>query len=171
MQRMFSRRRAGAFTVYGFLLAAGIFIADQATKHWILRMVDLDAGGPGSQIQVLDPWFNLTMVWNRGVSFGLFQADSLWQRLILIGVSLAIAGVLTVWLFQATRRLQATAFAMIIGGAIGNVVDRVAYGAVADFLDFSGLYFPYVFNVADAAISVGVAVLILDLVLHGDRAS
>jgi len=170
MQRMFARRRpAGAFAIYGFILAGLILIADQASKLWILRGLDLDAGGPGTQVQVFDPWFNLTMVWNRGVSFGLFQADSLTQRLILIGVSLAIAGLLMFWLFQSTRRLQATAFGMIIGGAIGNVIDRFAHGAVVDFFDFSGLYFPYVFNVADAAISLGVAVMIVDLLLHGDR--
>lgn len=170
MQRMFARRKpAGAFTIYGFVLAAGIFIVDQLTKLWILRIVDLDAGGAGAQVQVLDPWFNLTMVWNRGVSFGMFQADSLWQRLILIGVSLAISGFLASWLLQSARRMQATAFGLIIGGAIGNVIDRAFHGAVVDFLDFSGLYFPYVFNVADAAISIGVAVLLLDLVLNGDR--
>jgi signal peptidase II len=72
-------------------------------------------------------------------------------------------------MFSATRRLQALAFGMIIGGALGNVLDRIFFGAVADFLDFSGMYFPWVFNIADAGISVGVAVLILDLVLHGDK--
>jgi len=170
MQRMFGRRRAaGSFTIYGFILAGLILIADQLSKIWILKGLDLDAGGPGTQVQVLDPWFNLTMVWNRGVSFGLFQADSWLQRGILIAVSLVIAGFLTVWLFQSARRLQATAFGLIIGGAIGNVIDRFAHGAVVDFLDFSGLYFPYVFNVADAAISIGVGVLILDLILNGDR--
>lgn len=174
MSRMFSRRRpAGSFTIYGFILAGLILIADQLTKIWILKGLDLDGmvvpPNAPQQVQVLDPWFNLTMVWNRGVSFGLFQADSWLQRGILIAVSLVIAGFLTVWLFQSARRLQATAFGLIIGGAIGNVIDRFAHGAVVDFLDFSGLYFPYVFNVADAAISIGVGVLILDLILHGDR--
>jgi signal peptidase II len=162
---MFSRRPRG-LPVFGFVIAVVIFIADQISKHVILRVVDLDRIG---QIEVLDPWFNLTMVWNRGVSFGLFQADSDWQRYILIAVSLVIAGLLAVWMFNAQRRLQALSFGMIIGGAIGNVVDRFAYGAVADFLDFSGLYFPYVFNIADAGISVGVAILLLDAVLHGDE--
>ncbi len=170
MLRLFAERRApGAFTVYGFAVAGVVLIADQSSKFWVLGMLNLDAGGPGSRIQVFDPWFNLTMVWNRGISFGLFQANSLVQRLVLVVVSLVIAGLLTHWMFQASRRLQATAFAMIIGGAIGNVIDRFSHGAVVDFLDFSGLYFPYVFNVADAAISLGVAVMILDMVLCRNR--
>lgn len=164
MRKMFSRRPRG-LPMFGFVVAGAIFIADQISKLVMLRVVDLDRIG---QVQVLDPWFNFTMVWNRGVSFGLFQADSLWQRAILIGLSLAIAAFLAVWMFKAARRFQALAFGMIIGGAIGNVVDRIAYGAVADFLDFSGLYFPFVFNVADAGISVGVAFLLLDSLLNGD---
>jgi len=155
---------------FGMAAAVIVFAADQASKLWVLNGAGLKAAGPGSRIEVLDPWFNFTMVWNRGVSFGMFAADSLWQRAVLIGVSLAIAGLLAYWLMSAQRRLQAGAFGLIIGGAIGNVVDRVAYGAVADFLDFSGLWFPYVFNVADAAISVGVAMMIADLLIHGDKA-
>lgn len=167
---MFARRRGSRLiTISGFSLAVLILAVDQAVKHWILRIIDLDAGGPGSRIAVFDPWFNLTMVWNRGVSFGLLQADSLWQRLLLIAFALAISALLAVWLTRANRWLQAVAFGLIIGGAIGNVIDRIAYGAVADFLDFSGLWFPYVFNVADAAISVGVVVLIADLVISGEE--
>lgn len=164
MREMFSRRPKG-LPAFGFAIAVVVFVADQVSKHVILRVVDLDRIG---QIQVFDPWFNLSMVWNRGVSFGLFQADSDWQRYILIAVSVLISGFLAVWMLKAERRLQALSFGMIIGGAIGNVVDRFAYGAVADFLDFSGLYFPYVFNVADAGISVGVALLLLDAFLNGD---
>ena len=187
MKPLFSRRRPTAgIVVFGFAVALIVFVADQASKLWILNAVDLDrfcpAPGPcgpaaqASAIVIIDPVFRpddpvfaLSMVWNRGVSFGLFQADSPWQTALLIAVSLIISGFLAVWMFSAVRRLQALAFGMIIGGAIGNVLDRFFYGAVADFLDFSGLYFPYVFNIADAGISAGVAVLILDLVLHGDK--
>jgi signal peptidase II len=165
MRPMFGRPRRSPFAVLGYMTAVVFLVLDQITKHLILRVVDLDTVG---QIQVLDPWFNLTMVWNRGVSFGLFQAGSWWQIGILIAVSLGVSLMLAVWMMQAERGLQAVSFGMIIGGAIGNVIDRFAYGAVADFLDFSGLYFPYVFNVADAAISLGVALLILDLFLSGD---
>ncbi|WP_270375167.1 signal peptidase II [Marinicauda sp. Alg238-R41] len=170
MSKMFGRRRGRArLAAAGFFVAGLVLALDQFTKHIILRVVDLDAGGPGSQIRVLDPVFNLTMVWNRGVSFGLLAADSLWQRLLLAGFSLLIAGVLTAWLTKAERWLQAVAFGLVIGGAIGNVIDRLVYGAVADFLDFSGLYFPYVFNVADAGISIGVALIVLDLLLDNGR--
>lgn len=150
-------------------LAVLIIALDQATKLWILNGLGFLEGGPGTRIEVLDPWFNLTMVWNRGVSFGLFAAESLWTRLMLIGFSLAIASVIAFWLTRAERLLQALAFGLIIGGAIGNVIDRIAYGAVADFLDFSGLWFPYVFNIADAAISIGVAGLILDVITNGSE--
>lgn len=156
-------------TAIGSGLAVFVIVLDQVTKLWILNGLGFMEGGPGTRIDVLDPWFNLTMVWNRGVSFGLFAAESLWTRLLLIGFSLAIAGVIAFWLTRAERMLQALAFGLIIGGAIGNVIDRVAYGAVADFLDFSGLWFPYVFNVADAAISVGVAGLVLDVILNGSE--
>ncbi|MCP2678397.1 signal peptidase II [Maricaulaceae bacterium NA33B04] len=166
MRPMFGRPRRSPFAVLGYLVAVVFLIADQISKHVILRIVDLDVVG---QIQVLDPWFNFTMVWNRGVSFGLFQAGSWWQIGILIAVSVGVSLMLAVWMMQAERRLQAISFGMIIGGAIGNVIDRFAYGAVADFLDFSGLYFPYVFNVADAAISVGVALLVLDLFISKDE--
>lgn len=166
MRPMFGRPRRSPFAVLGYLVAVVILIADQISKHVILRIVDLDVVG---QIQVLDPWFNFTMVWNRGVSFGLFQAGSWWQIGILIAVSVGVSLMLAIWMMQAERRLQAVSFGMIIGGAIGNVIDRFAYGAVADFLDFSGLYFPYVFNVADAGISIGVALLVLDLFLSRDE--
>ena len=166
MRRMFSRRRRSPYAVMGFLVALGILAVDQISKHVILRIVDLDVIG---QIRVLDPWFNLTMVWNRGISFGLFQAGNWWQIGLLIAVSLGVSALLARWMMQAERRLQAISFGMIIGGAIGNVIDRIAYGAVADFFDFSGLWFPYVFNVADASISLGVAALILDLFLSRDR--
>ncbi|KPP80777.1 MAG: lipoprotein signal peptidaes LspA [Oceanicaulis sp. HLUCCA04] len=150
-------------------LAILVIVLDQATKFWILNGLGFMEGGPGTRIEVLDPWFNLTMVWNRGVSFGLFAAESVWTRLLLIVFSLGIASVIAFWLTRAERQLQALAFGLIIGGAIGNVIDRIAYGAVADFLDFSGLWFPYVFNVADAAISAGVAGLILDLLVNGSE--
>ncbi|WP_019959847.1 signal peptidase II [Woodsholea maritima] len=168
---MFRRKRSGGLLpVYGFTIAGVVLILDQLSKYWITQILDLDAGGPGAQVKVLDPIFNLTMVWNRGVSFGLFTADSLWQRSVLIGFSLAVSAFLVVWMTKTTRALQALAFGLIIGGAVGNVIDRALYGAVVDFLDFSGLYFPYVFNIADAGICVGVALLFADLLFNSDDA-
>lgn len=160
---------SGRLAAIGAGLAVLVIVLDQASKLWVLNGLGLMEGGAGARIEVLPPWFNLTMVWNRGVSFGLFAADSLWVRIVLIVFSLAIAGVIAFWMTRAERKLQALAFGLIIGGAVGNVIDRVAYGAVADFLDFSGLWFPYVFNVADAAISVGVAGLVLDVFVNGSE--
>lgn len=161
------RARRG-LALAGFVLALVVIALDQLSKYWVVHELGLGAAA-GSRIAVLDPWFNLTMVWNRGVSFGLFAADGLWQRAVLIGFSLTISLVLAVWLTKAERRLQMLAFGLIIGGAVGNVIDRLVYGAVADFLDFSGLWFPYVFNVADAAISVGVVALLADLIFNGEK--
>ena len=147
------------------LVAATVFVVDQLTKLWILFGLDLLQVG---RIPLL-PFFDLTMVWNYGISYGLFQQDGDLGRFVLIGIKIVAAVVLWFWAGQLPSKLMRVAMAGIIGGALGNAVDRIAYGAVADFLDFSGLWFPYVFNVADAAISVGVVVLIADLVISGEE--
>jgi signal peptidase II len=100
------------------------------------------------------------------VSFGLLRADADLTRWALAAFSIIVAVVLAVWVRGATRRLAAVALGLVIGGAVGNVVDRIRFGAVADFLDFSRLWFPWIFNVADAAISCGVALLLLDMLLQ-----
>lgn len=146
-------------------LAAAVIVLDQLSKWWILEIVRLPER---LQLPVL-PVFSLTMVWNRGVSFGLFRADQDLGRWLLAGFSLAVAIALAVWARRVERRLTALALGLVIGGAIGNLIDRVRFGAVVDFLDFSGLYFPWVFNVADSAISVGVALLLLDSLLTPDK--
>jgi signal peptidase II len=104
------------------------------------------------------------MVWNRGVSFGLLRANEDLARWGLVALSFLISGVFFWWLRGADRRLTAAALGLVIGGALGNVVDRIRFGAVADFLDFHGLWFPWVFNVADAAITVGAILLAVDMV-------
>ena len=139
--------RLGALA-YG--LAAVIIAVDQLTKWWILEVVRLPER---LSIPVL-PIFDLTMVWNRGVSFGLLRAEQDFQRWLLVAFSIGVAVALALWVRKADRPWFATAVGLVIGGAVGNVIDRIRFGAVADFLDFSALYFPYVFNVADAAISV-----------------
>lgn len=143
----------------GALVAVVVFALDQFSKWWILNIVDLPAR---RSVEVL-PFFDLSMVWNQGVSFGMFQAGSLTGRAILVVFSLLVVGFLVKWLVEAERRLQAVFIGMIIGGALGNALDRVIYGAVVDFLDFSDLYFIWVFNVADSAISIGIALLVFDL--------
>jgi signal peptidase II len=158
---------------WGVPLIIGIVILDQIAKAWVLgtsafnAMECLPNTALCGKIE-LSPIFDLTMTWNRGVSFGAFQADGLarWGLFIIIGV---IAVGFSVWLFRAERWLTALALAMVVGGAVGNLIDRARFGAVVDFLDFSGLYFPWIFNVADASISVGAAVLLLDQVLAGRK--
>lgn len=114
-----------------------------------------------TSIEIL-PFFNIVMVWNRGVSFGMFNNLSEYGPWILSGLSLAISAVFLVWLFRSSSRLQSLAIALVISGAIGNVVDRVRFGAVIDFLDFHafGYHWP-AFNVADSAICIGVFLLII----------
>jgi len=149
----------------GLVPATLLFIADQVSKWWILEQIQLPRLG---RIEI-SPIFDLTMVWNYGVSFGLLKAGSEWERWGLVVLSGVISAVFAVWLARAERRLTALALGVVIGGALGNMVDRIRYGAVADFLDFSGLYFPYVFNVADAAITIGAAVLFLDLMFNDPK--
>ena len=149
-----------ALAAYGFALL--IILIDQLTKAWVLGGVGLRF--EGQSVAVLPPVFNLTLVHNEGVSFGLFGDGS--ARWMLSLFSVAVAGILGWWALRADRRLLITAIGLIMGGAIGNVIDRIRFGWVVDFLDFSGTgFFPWVFNVADSAITVGVVLLILDSVL------
>ncbi|MBR9826040.1 MAG: signal peptidase II [Alphaproteobacteria bacterium] len=172
----------------GLVLAAGIILADQISKWFVLNVLNLSPQGC-LEFQLASPAeraflpntcerieisgiFDLTMVWNKGVSFGLLGADNMAGRLLLIGFSLAVAGYLIAGLLgygalKAERQFQALAFGMIVGGALGNVVDRIFFGAVVDFFDFSGLGFPWVFNIADVSINVGVGLIILDMLLEG----
>jgi signal peptidase II len=158
---------------WGVPLIIAIVILDQITKAWVLGTSAFNAMDCLANTSLcgrieLSPVFDLTMTWNKGVSFGAFQADGLarWGLFAVIG---AIAVGFSVWLFRAERWLTALALAMVVGGAVGNLIDRARFGAVVDFLDFSGLYFPWIFNVADASISVGAAVLLLDQVLAGRK--
>ena len=146
-------------------LAITVIVLDQLSKFWILNVIDLPSRG---QIPVL-PFFNLTMVWNRGVSFGLLRAEVDLARWGLAAFSLIVAAVLAVWARNQERRLSAVALGLIIGGALGNLIDRVRFAAVADFLDFSGLWFPWVFNVADCGVTVGIALFLLDSFLAGKK--
>lgn len=148
--------------LYAYGLAALTAVLDQLSKAWVLGPLRLDDRG---SIPVL-PFFHLTLVENRGVSFGLLRADSAFGRWALVAAALAVVIGLVWWVRKADRPLFATAVGLVIGGALGNnLIDRARIGRVVDFLDFSGLYFPWVFNVADSAIILGVALLLLDNVL------
>lgn len=133
-------------------------ILDQASKLWILHGLQLPALG---QVKI-SPLFAFTMVWNKGVSFGFFSSEGV-GRWLLVLFSLGVSVFLLDWLRRAERKFVALGLALVAGGAIGNAIDRIAYGAVVDFLDFSGLGFAWVFNIADAAINIGVALLLVDV--------
>jgi len=144
---------------------AGLIVleADQASKWWILHGLDLPSLG---QV-VLLPVLNLTMVWNRGVTFGMLNSLGAWGHVLLTLVALGVVGALGVWLRRAESAVVAASIGAIAGGAIGNVIDRLRFGAVVDFIQAQisspwGNLFPWVFNVADSAIVCGVAALIIE---------
>ena len=156
---------------YGlFFLIPLVILLDQWSKSLILQEPVFNAlaclpppseGGIGCGRIDVSAIFDLSMVWNRGVSFGVGQSEGI-LRWVLVVFQLGIAIGFAAWLLKATRRWTGIGLALVVGGAIGNVIDRVRFGAVVDFLDFSGLHFIWVFNVADAAISVGAVLLFID---------
>ncbi len=165
---MTRRRAIGA----GLIVAVAVILVDQASKYAILEHY----GVSGECRRILDPviltpFLNLILTCNTGVSFGLFAAGSSAMIWILTGVALAIVGGLLVWLWRINRMFPALAVGLVIGGTLWNVIDRVRYDSVVDFIDFhvSGWHFA-TFNAADAAISCGVALLLLDS-LFGPRES
>lgn len=145
--------------VLGFSLAVAAAVVDQASKWWILEVLM----NPVPRIVEVTGFFNLTLGWNPGVSFGMFQHDAEIMPYLLSGVAVVAAAVIGRWLWTAENRVQAAALGLVIGGALGNVVDRLRFGAVCDFLDFhyAGVHF-WTFNTADVAISVGVGLLLID---------
>ncbi len=143
----------------GALAGAAVLLADQASKYWVLNILDL----PDLRTVALLPVLSLTMVWNQGVTFGLLHQDGPAGAWILTGIALLVVVALGVWMRRAERGIVAVALGAIAGGAIGNVVDRIRFGAVVDFIHAHAFGWSwYVFNVADAAIVCGVAVLVLD---------
>jgi signal peptidase II len=145
--------------LYALVLAAAVVLFDQLSKWWVLTPLNLPERG---QVPVLS-FFRLTLVANRGVSYGLMRAQTDVQRYLLVGAAALVVIALIAWVRRADRPIFATAIGLVIGGAVGNnLIDRVRIGWVVDFLDFSALGFPWVFNIADSAISVGVALLLYD---------
>lgn len=132
-----------------------VFLADQATKYLVVHWMNLREVG---SIDVLPPLLNLRMAWNYGVNFGLFSGDSSATRWILIGIALMIVAFVLYWLKKENfGRIGLISAGILVGGALGNIIDRVLYGAVADFLNMSccGFNNPFSFNVADVAIFAG----------------
>jgi signal peptidase II len=143
------------------LIAAAVLLFDQATK-WAI----LGAATPPLQPQHLarvTGFFNLVLTYNTGVSFGMFQGEAAWQRYFLIAVNLGVSLALLIWLRKQVVGLMPYAIGLVVGGAIGNAIDRLHQPGVVDFLDFhlAGWHWPS-FNVADSAIVCGVALLIAD---------
>lgn len=146
-------------------LAVAIIAADQALKAWILYGLNL----PLLVTQHVAGPFYLTMVWNTGVSFGFLKAEHDVLRWLLAAFSICVAILLGFWVRKADRPLFATAVGLVMGGAVGNVIDRIRFGAVADFVDVSRIYFPWVFNLADSAISIGICLLLIDMLRQDGR--
>lgn len=148
---------------YGVLAALFTIAIDQLQKWHMLEVVRIAERGP---IEVTS-FFNFVMVWNKGISFGMFSNHDGEGAMFLIGLALVITGAMAVWLWRCHDRFIAIGIGLVIGGALGNVIDRVRFGAVADFFDVHlyGFHWP-AFNIADSAIFIGVAILMLDGLLR-----
>lgn len=136
-------------------LSAIIILLHQLAQTWVYQLIEAHGG----HITVL-PFFNLVEVWNRGVSFGMFN-NLVYGQWLLSALAIVITLFLLRWLWRTTDRLTAIAIALIIGGAVGNAIDRLRYGAVADYLDFHafGYHWP-AFNLTDSAVFIGVVSLL-----------
>jgi signal peptidase II len=160
-------RLAGPLTLLGLVVAVLVCAADQASKLWLLFDYELGSRGVVS----LGPVLNLVLVWNKGISYGWLQQESALGRYLLLAFTVAAVAVLWGWLARTGSKLTAVALGLIIGGAVGNAIDRVAYRAVADFVDFHVFNFHwYVFNLADAAIVAGVIGLLYEALFVGNAA-
>lgn len=150
--------RGKPLVLRGLAVALAWIVLDQATKWWLLEV----AMRPPRVIEVT-PFFNLVLAWNRGVSFSLFAHEAEVMPYLLSALALAITAMLLVWLRRTDRPFLAVCIGLVIGGALGNVIDRLRFGAVTDFLDFHlwGYHYP-AFNIADAGICIGVLMILLD---------
>jgi signal peptidase II len=180
---------AGRYFLLSLFLIFAVIVADQFSKwlvmETLLRVADthppfidwffslkrfnpLAITGDEFRSVAVAPWLNLVMVWNHGISFGLLDTQDPRMAFVFIGVSLLIVMLLLVWMVMTKRFNVAVALALAIGGAIGNVIDRVRFAAVADFLDahLGDLHWP-AFNFADSCIVIGAVYLMLDSVLAG----
>jgi signal peptidase II len=147
----------------GLLTAIAVLALDQASKLWLLFVFDIGHRGAVR----ITPFFDLVLAWNVGISFGWFQNDGQFAQIGLMIVKAVAVIVLAIWMTRSRTLLATVALGLIIGGAIGNAIDRFAYGAVVDFalfhVQFGGKPFNwYVFNLADVAIVAGVAALLYD---------
>ena len=148
-----------------YVLAVLVIVVDQLSKAWIVHGLHFVEG---STMPLVGP-LRLTFVYNQGISFGLLQGTGL-GRWLLAAFSAVISVVLIVWAQRAGRLWLTLGIGLVTGGAIGNLIDRVLIGQVIDFIDVSALgFFPWVFNIADSAINVGVVILLIDQLFTPDR--
>lgn len=150
-----------------YVIAAAIVVIDQWSKAFVLGGLGLTYGSPIPVFGAL----RLTLVENAGISFGLFQSDAPWTRWGLAAFSLIVAMVVIAIVRRAQKSYGAVALGLIIGGALGNFVDRVRAGVVVDFIDVTRLYFPWVFNLADSAITIGIVLLLAESALQKKAAN
>ncbi len=161
----------GLLTRFALAVALVAAAIDQATKLWLLFVFDLGTRG----IVTLTPFLDLALVWNTGISYGLLRQEGPLGQWVLLALKAIAVILLWIWLARTSSRLTALSLGLIIGGAIGNAIDRLAYGAVADFVLFhvttaSFSFKWYVFNLADVAIVAGVIGLLYETVVGGDAA-
>lgn len=161
-------QRSLTFTrLLSFLIATEIILLDQWSKAYIL-----DWYQHGDFPIEITSFFNIVLTWNRGVSFGMLHSMQEWMPTLLIGLTSGIVLVMAVWLARAREKHVILALGCVIGGAIGNIIDRIRFGAVVDFLDFHahGYHWP-AFNLADSTIFIGVVILIIGSIVyrHPDR--
>jgi signal peptidase II len=161
----------GPLTGFGLVVALATAAVDQASKLWLLFVIDLGARG----VIRVGPFLDLVLAWNTGISYGLFRQEGPLGQWALLALKAIAAGLLWIWLARAASRLTALSLGLIIGGAVGNAIDRLAYGAVADFVLFhittESLDFQwYIFNLADVAIVAGVIGLLYDTLFGADAA-
>ena len=161
----------GPLTRFALAVAVVAAAIDQATKLWLLFGFDLGARG----VVTLTPFLDLVLVWNTGISYGLLRQEGPVGQWVLLALKAAAVVLLWIWLARTSSRLTALSLGLIIGGAIGNAIDRLAYGAVADFVLFhvttaTFSFKWYVFNLADVAIVAGVIGLLYETLVGGDAA-
>jgi signal peptidase II len=147
----------------GAMAAIVTLVLDQASKFWLLRVFDIAHRGTVR----ITPFFDLVLAWNQGISFGWFQNDGPTAQIVLMAIKVAAVVVLAIWMARSRTLIASVALGLIIGGAIGNGIDRLLYGAVVDFALFHVQIGEktlnwYVFNLADVAIVAGVAALLYD---------
>lgn len=152
----------------GLLVAVLVFLIDQATKYWVTGPLGLDM--PGESLEVL-PFFDLRFVQNVGVSLGLLPASGAAMRWALVALTGAIAAGVFWWMLKERKTPDVAALGLVLGGALGNILDRTRYGYVVDFADLHfGTWRPFlVFNVADAAITIGVVILLIRALFVRDK--